>query len=138
MSGREKGYRHLRLALRLLLGHRFADVLGDEVVPLKLATGALVHGRLERPELRHGLQLLDGLDSLLQELDVGVALCRLLADGLQRRWVLLQVLGRTAQEVLEIEPVRVRVTGALLLWHPRVNSISGPMKRTCHVPPQSA
>lgn len=64
--------------------------------------------------MHRGLHLFDGFDSLLEEVDVRVSLRRLLADGLKGRRVLLQMLRRPAQEVLQVEAVRVGMTCALL------------------------
>lgn len=97
-----RGYKHARLTFGLFLGHSLPNFIRYEIVPFQLATGTLVHGRLERPELSNGLQLFDCLYRFFEEIRVRVAFGGLLANGLERRRVLLQVLRRPAEEVLQI------------------------------------
>lgn len=59
------------------------DIFRNEVVPLELPCGAPAHRILPGPQLRDGLQLLDGGDSFLEELDIRITFSRLIADRLE-------------------------------------------------------
>lgn len=83
-------------------------------MPIKLAGWTLAHGRLERPELRNGLQFLDSLNSFLEEFRVRVSLCRFIAYGFQSDRILLQMLGRSIEEMFQLESMSVGTAGCLL------------------------
>ena len=109
-----QGTHNLRLPFRLLLGHSLPNLLSHQVVPLQLAARSLVHSGLERVQLRYSLELLNRLNRFFQEVDVGITVRSLFADGLEHGRVLLQMLRRPVQEVLEVQTMRVRVSRALL------------------------
>ena len=104
----------LRLPLRFLLGHGFTDLFRYQVVPLELTARTLVHRGLERVQLRDALQFLDRLDGLLQEIDVRVSFSGFLTDSFEHSRILLQVFCWPVQEMLEVQPMRVRMPGTLL------------------------
>ncbi len=83
---------HSRLAFCLFLWHALPDLLRYEIVPLQLPTRAFVHSRLERPQLRDSLQLLNSIYRLLQEVDIRVAIGGFFADRFEGWRVLLQML----------------------------------------------
>ena len=100
----------LLLALDVMLRQANADVFGNEVVPFELSCRAPAHRGLPGPQLRDGLQLLDGGDSFLEEFDIRVAFSRLITDRLQQDWILLQMFRWPAKEMLQIQSVRIRVS----------------------------
>ena len=83
---------HSLLSLNLMLRERLPGLLRHEIVPLKLTSRPLTHRRLPCPQLGDGLELLDGVDGLLKELDIRVPLRRLVADSLEQDRILLQML----------------------------------------------
>lgn len=102
------------LAFDLGLRERLAHFFRDKVMPLELPCRALAHCGLPSPKLSDSLQLLDGFDRLLEELAVGVALRRFIADRFEQDRVFLQVLRRAAEEVFEVQSVCIGVPRTLL------------------------
>ena len=86
-------------------------------MPVKFSSWSLAHGGLERPELSNCLQLLDGFNGLLQELRIGIAFRRFIADGLKSNGVFLQMLRWSVEEVLQLETMGIGVTRSLLEKH---------------------
>lgn len=76
-------YIDIRLALGFFLWKTLPKLFGDEIVPFIFANLTPAHRRLPCPQLRNGLQLLDGLNCLLQKLSIRIPLCSLVADSLE-------------------------------------------------------
>lgn len=103
------------LTFGLFLRETRPELLRHKIMPLQLSTRPLPHSRLESPELCNSLQLLDRLNCLLQEISIRIALRSFIHDSLKRDRVFLEMLGRTAEEMLEVETMGVWVPSTLLV-----------------------
>lgn len=72
-------------------------------MPLQFTRESSSHGRLESPQLSDRLQVVDSIDCLGEIISVGVSMDRFLVDGFKKNRILLQMLRRSVEVMLQIE-----------------------------------
>lgn len=82
-------------------------------MPLPLPWRPFAHGGLESAQLGDKLQVFDGLNGFRQELFIVVLVVGLLEHCFQEDGVLLQVLRRAIEEMLQVQLDRLPVSGVL-------------------------
>jgi len=110
-----RGKEHIRLALRHLFRNSTPHFLGHQTMPLELFCRPPTHGHLESLQLSDALKVPHGLGCLLQKIDIGVPLRSFCPDSVKDDGVLLQVLRRTVEPMLQVHLRHiVRMSYALL------------------------